>query len=394
MRLAGSALVGLAMMCAACTGGAGGMVQELQLPADVDIVAPGPTVPPELAAFSGVWGGRWQGSTYGQPWALDALVVVERIAASGAANGRYIIGDSPYQRAGSGRFAGTIANNRLTWTVGQARYEFVLGENGLLKGGIYRGGVQDIADISMTKMQQVARRTAAAITIPALQLPEGTRIVPPDPAVPAHISAFAGKWGGIWNNVLPSLLVVESVDGRGRASVIYVWGDAPAINTQAGFRRYQATITNNVLAWGSNVKFEFTLLPDGTLFGERTVNGYPAGTADMRKDGSEQVARPASSHWLMGVWKGQVQGYATPEGPLRTLNVIDVKPDGTATGAWNIGTGMNFHDTTVSVNGDAVSIVTSARSIVALQRSGDVLKGIFTLANGRSYPVELSRAAP
>ncbi len=39
------------------------------LPSSINIYKPRPNVPPELAAFSGIWSGRWHGS-------LDAILVV------------------------------------------------------------------------------------------------------------------------------------------------------------------------------------------------------------------------------------------------------------------------------------------------------------------------------
>ena len=43
------------------------------LPADLQIIPPGPDVPAERAAFSGVWSGRWEGT-------LDTALVVQQIA--------------------------------------------------------------------------------------------------------------------------------------------------------------------------------------------------------------------------------------------------------------------------------------------------------------------------
>lgn len=393
MTLVKSAWLAAALSLAACTGTTGGSVQDLAVPSDTNIVAPGPTVPPDLAAFSGVWGGLWKGSSYGQPWSVDALMVIERIGSDGNFLGRYVIGDAPgYFSARAFRISGTILNGTLVWSGGGTRYEFVRDEASRLKGAIYRGGVRDLADVTMTRRTEYARRPAMPFVMPDLPLPAGTAIQPHDPGLPPELRAFVGKWGGTWDGILPSLVVVERVDAFGGARGVYIWGDTPDI--RAGSSRFRGQVADGVLSWEGNSKFTFTLAPDGSaLYGERTFRGRPGGSVEMRKD-TAQAARPVSSHWLMGIWTGQVQGYTPPEGPTRTLNVIDVTPDGTVTGAWNVGPGENFHDTKVSLNGDAVSVMTSARSLIVLQRNGDRLAGTFTLQNGRSYPVELRRSFP
>jgi len=49
-----------------------GCASTAPLPATLNIVPPAPDVPPEIAAFSGVWEGKWKGS-------LDSILVVEKI---------------------------------------------------------------------------------------------------------------------------------------------------------------------------------------------------------------------------------------------------------------------------------------------------------------------------
>lgn len=49
-----------------------GCASTAPLPATLNIVPPAPDVPPEIAAFSGVWKGVWDG-------ALDGILVVEKI---------------------------------------------------------------------------------------------------------------------------------------------------------------------------------------------------------------------------------------------------------------------------------------------------------------------------
>ena len=53
-----------------------------------------------------------------------------------------------------------------------------------------------------------------------VSLPDNVRIQAPASGVPRNAAAFSGKWEGIWDNVLPGVLVVEEVTPP-NASVIY-----------------------------------------------------------------------------------------------------------------------------------------------------------------------------
>jgi hypothetical protein len=69
---------------------------DVPLPKDVLIVLPDPSLPPEIKAFSGKWGGRWW-SIY-DPWLrkgeLDAVLIVEKIINEHQAIVIYCCGDS------------------------------------------------------------------------------------------------------------------------------------------------------------------------------------------------------------------------------------------------------------------------------------------------------------
>lgn len=105
------------------------------------------------------------------------------------------------------------------------------------------------------------------------------------------------------------------------------------------------------------------------------------------------TATTGSGHWLIGVWQGEISDYQDrTNGPIRTLNIVSVAPDGTGTGAWTVADpGTNFTTTKSNVSGEDVTVITSANSRVELKRIGDRLKGTFTPRNGKSYPVELRR---
>lgn len=99
-------------------------------------------------------------------------------------------------------------------------------------------------------------------------LPEDVRVVAPDPSVPEPIRRFHGTWSGQWDDVLDHKLIVEMVDGSGRATVVYAWGDYPRWRVQRGWIRTTAEISKNKLTLkraGDSV--EYVLREDGALGG-------------------------------------------------------------------------------------------------------------------------------
>src|SRR5215470_2976789 len=94
-------LVGLLL----ATTGCGGAV--VSLPDNVRVQAPASTVPQNAAAFSGKWGGVWDGE-------LPHVLVVEEVTSDGASV-IYAWGDSEAwgMRAGYRRVEGTISDNVL-----------------------------------------------------------------------------------------------------------------------------------------------------------------------------------------------------------------------------------------------------------------------------------------
>ena len=99
--------------------------------------------------------------------------------------------------------------------------------------------------------------------------PDSIQIVPPDPSLPKELTAFSGKWKGIWRGrdysswALDAVLIVEKIEEE-KAVVIYCWGTAQGIE-KGGWRRYRtATITKNdgkyVLSFGGEPRvFKFWL---------------------------------------------------------------------------------------------------------------------------------------
>ena len=91
-------------------------------------------------------------------------------------------------------------------------------------------------------------------------------------------SEFVGKWSGSWGGVNAGTLDVTSVTEAGIARGVYTFRDASW--------KFMAKISNGTLSWGEpvgGIGFEFTLLPNGKLHGERYDHGGQAGDVVMTK---------------------------------------------------------------------------------------------------------------
>lgn len=108
--------------------------------------------------------------------------------------------------------------------------------------------------------------------------------------------------------------------------------------------------------------------------------------------GFETSPAQAQTHWLVGRWDGSIEGMAAKQKPARTLRVHAVQTDNTAKARWAI-TGENTGGVDAKVDGSQISfVVASSKSVVELSREGeDSLAGKITFANGKSFPLKLTR---
>jgi dienelactone hydrolase len=91
--------------------------------------------------------------------------------------------------------------------------------------------------------------TAHAQT-PTIPLPSDLKADLPADDVPPNVARFAGAWAhGAWDGVLPHVLVVETVDGTGRAQVVYALGDSAEANVNRGYRRVTGRIVADQLTF-------------------------------------------------------------------------------------------------------------------------------------------------
>jgi hypothetical protein len=115
-------------------------------------------------------------------------------------------------------------------------------------------------------------------------------IQPPSPEVPSQYAVFVGKWGGYGGGELASNVYVVSVTPSGDVRGVYTWGISNLVKTP-GAINFRARIEGDILSWGDVTKgigFEFKVMPDGKLKGERYNHGAQQGAVVMSKMG-EQV---------------------------------------------------------------------------------------------------------
>jgi len=131
--------------------------------------------------------------------------------------------------------------------------------------------------------------SASNETLPTLSLPSAITIdvKPPSPDVPSEYAAFIGKWGGYWGGELASNLYVLSVSSSGDARGVYAWDISDLVKT-SGAINFRAQIEGGILSWGDvtgGIGFEFCVMPDGRLKGERYNRGAQQGAVVMSKMG-------------------------------------------------------------------------------------------------------------
>jgi hypothetical protein len=91
--------------------------------------------------------------------------------------------------------------------------------------------------------------TAAAET-PTIPMPLDLKVNAPAADVPTNVSRFVGAWAhGVWDGVLPHVLIIETVDSTGRAQVVYAVGDSAEANVTRGYRRMTGRIVADVLTF-------------------------------------------------------------------------------------------------------------------------------------------------
>jgi hypothetical protein len=87
-----------------------------------------------------------------------------------------------------------------------------------------------------------AAHAASAVELDDVPIPADIRIVSAPPETPEATKRFLGAWVGSWGGLLHHILVVESVDSNGVASVVYAVGDNPGAGVVRQWKRYEASV--------------------------------------------------------------------------------------------------------------------------------------------------------
>src|SRR5260370_4983035 len=87
--------------------------------------------------------------------------------------------------------------------------------------------------------------------VDGVPIPDDAKVVPPSAAVPESQQRFLGAWVGRWGGALKHILIVESLQPDGNASVIYGWGDSLGLNIMRGYSRLGANLSGDTLTIAS-----------------------------------------------------------------------------------------------------------------------------------------------
>jgi len=90
-------------------------------------------------------------------------------------------------------------------------------------------------------------------------IPDDAKVVSPSAALPEIQWPFLGAWVGRWGGALKHILIVESVQPDGSASVIYGWEDSPGLSITRGFSRLGANLSGDTLTIESSFTATYKL---------------------------------------------------------------------------------------------------------------------------------------
>ncbi len=106
-----------------------------------------------------------------------------------------------------------------------------------------------------------------------MALPPDVRVIPPGPDIPKEVASYSGWWGGVWDRVLPHILVVEEITPEritepASAVAIYAWGDAPQWRIRPGWTRFRGRFLRGELhlaRFPNGAQVIYRMRPDDTL---------------------------------------------------------------------------------------------------------------------------------
>lgn len=127
-----------------------------------------------------------------------------------------------------------------------------------------------------------------AVSLPpevrTVSLPPDARVMPPSADIPKEFASFSGWWAGVWDRVLPHVLVVEEITPErltepSGAIVVYAWGDAPQWRTRPGWSRARGRFLRGELhlaRFPNGAQVIYRMRPDETLDATYDLQGQIA----------------------------------------------------------------------------------------------------------------------
>ena len=209
-------LAGVALIDGCVSSGA--VPSDIRLPEYVKVLPPDPSLPRELAKFSGKWSGAWY---WDGAYIADSLIVVEKIDKQSAMVFYAGIGRSERmlgQKWGS-RYRAELIDGDLVFALGGS-YATVIklrvdASNVMHARGEFKSTYAGAAWVGT--FRKIAGAEAAAVS-DELRLPETVKVFAPDPSLPRELTKFSGKWRGSWNSEADgtyrgdAIIVVERID--------------------------------------------------------------------------------------------------------------------------------------------------------------------------------------
>jgi dienelactone hydrolase len=163
-------------------------------------------------------------------------------------------------------------------------------------------------------------------------MPSDLTVNSPATDVPANIARFTGAWAhGAWDGVLPHVLVVETVDGEGRAQAVYALGDDRARGVDRGYKRVTGRIVADLLTLdlGARTSVAYRLTGD-ELHGTYTSDKRRYTVTLTRATLAQAMAVPASVPGAVNSTTLRIPVTEVgPDGRRLTLEATLYRPAGT-----------------------------------------------------------------
>ena len=228
--------------------------QFTPLSREVRIIPPSPSLPKDIAGFSGIWYGVWDNGN-------ATTLVVEKIEPPIA----IVIYSWGGQKGGWRRSEWKIGPNKLeNDSEGGITITYFLSDDGKTLEGTY------IYRDKQTRINYTTMQRDIPVSLPTVSnttpLPWGIKVVPPSPDLPKEIAGFSGTWYGIWDNGRATTLVVEKIEPSA-AIAVYSYGEYKG--KDGGWTRWEWTLRPGKLELKSDGELMITylLLPNRELKG-------------------------------------------------------------------------------------------------------------------------------